>query len=239
MRSPNQFPQTLPNQASNPFDNPFGDAVLPPRQNPFANSPFAPQGGYASPDVFPSNFDPFTPVNYNAAPQSAQEWSPSDYQPARLGERLRDKARPVMEMGRRAVSAIVQFAPRVADRVKQAYYSDYGQKITNVAQGAAGETVQAAAWGGFNAVGDRYGLGYENGRVTVESKRKLARGAFRLLRMPQTELIGAARTAGRGAYAAGRQEATSQAYGMRDTLMTDARGFAQSTIRSAAPRSPW
>lgn len=227
MRSPNQFPQTRPNQASNPFDNPFGDAVPTTRQNPPADNPFAPQGGYANPNVFPSNFDPFTLVGYNVKSQPTQEWSPTIDQAARLGERLRDKARPVMELGKRAVSAIIQLAPRVTDKLKVAYSSDYGQKITGMAQGAAGETAKAALWGGAQVLGEQFGVNYENGQLNVR-KAKLAREAIRFAVNPYGRSVRAAKLAGREAYVAGRQEARSQANTFGTTIANDAFGYARS-----------
>lgn len=110
-------------------------------------------------------------------------------------ERLKQELGSAYDMGKRAVMSVVRLAPLAAEKVKDAYQSETGQKIVGVAKAVAVE----AAKGGARAVGDYYGVGYENGRVSVESKRRLALSAARLMEMPQKEAVSLLKVAGRGA----------------------------------------
>jgi hypothetical protein len=205
--------QAAPSRADDPFA--FGRSVVDYRPATVDTNPFS-AVETAGRNDFSTLKSPFA--------QSSTEWVPSDYQSSRLGERLREKARPVMELGRRAVSAIVQLAPRMTDRLKTAYNSDYGQKVTGIAREAASETATAAALGGVQALGERFGVGYENGELTVR-KAKLARGAIRFALNPYGESVKAAKIAGREAYKAGKHEARGHAYAAGATFANDTFGY--------------
>lgn len=141
------------------------------------------------------------------------------------GERVAEKTRIAKEMAKHAFIAV---GLRIPDISKKVISSDYGKKIINMAQTATKETAMAAARSGLKTLNERYGVGFEDGHVTVESKRQLAEGAFRLLRMPQVEVVGALKAAGHGMYKAGRQEAFSQMHSSREALAADARNATQS-----------
>lgn len=142
-----------------------------------------------------------------------------------IGERVAEKTRIAKEMAKHALIAV---GLRIPDISKKVISSDYGKKIINMAQTATKETAMAAAKNGLMTLNELYGVGFEDGHVTVESKRQLAEGAFRLLRMPQVEAVGALKAAGHGMYKAGRQEAVSQMHSARETLAADVRNATQS-----------
>ena len=214
-----------PAEVSNPFaPNPFEPAP------PIGDNPFAldrPANDYR-PEPSPVGNNPFSNDPFSTAeaavPMTQEAFT--TYQTARLGERLREKARPVMELGKRAVSALVRLAPRAADRLKGAYQSDYGQKVAGIAREAAGETVMTAALSGARSVGERFGVGYENGELSVK-KTKLARGAIRFALNPYGESVKAVKVAGKEAYRAGRQEVRNQAFTAGATMANDAFGHAR------------
>jgi hypothetical protein len=195
----NQLPSTpYSGEAPNPFraapSAEYRPGVAIPKQefNPFENNPF--RSGSAPQESF-------------ALPQSTQ-----------LSERLREKIRPVTELGRRAVSRLVEFKN-----------SDYGQKLTGMVRGAASETAMAAALSGARSLGERFGVNYENGELSVK-KTKLARAAVRLAMNPYGEATKAVKTAGMDAYRAGRQEARSHMYAAGNTLANDAFGYARRRV---------
>lgn len=227
---------TLPSASYANESNPFGSSNDQMATDPFAANPFQyePQAGN---DPFRTN--PFTTTEVTASTnpfltqespffaQSAPELTQDNSRASRLGERLQEKARPVMELGRRAVASIVQLAPRLTDRLKQAYQSDYGQKVAGMARGAASETAMTAAQAGARAAGERFGISYEAGELNVQ-KTKLARAAIRFALNPHGESVKVAKVAGKEAYRAGKQEARSQLRTAGTTVANDAFAYAQS-----------
>ncbi len=242
MRGMNTLPMASPLNESNPFagggyqevSNPFATTPIRseswPAANPFlsesqvGNNPFAPNPFAASESAITAN-----PFGAQESPfaQPVSEWSQDTSRTSRLGERLQEKARPVMELGRRAVSSIVRLAPRLTDRLKQAYKSDYGQKITGMARDAATETAMTAAHAGARTFGERFGISYEGGELSVK-KTKLARAAIRFALNPYGESVKAAKAAGKEAYRAGKQEARGQLRAAGATVANDAFAYAQS-----------
>jgi hypothetical protein len=243
MRGMNTLPPT--NQGNEPY-NPFApnsfqapaETLSPFAQNPFEptstteDNPFAPDrpaSDYPPEPLQPTiGNNPFSNNPFSAAETvmpTTQE-SLTNYQTARLSERLREKARPVMELGKRAVRTLVQLAPRITEKVKTAYNSDYGQKVAGMARDAAGETAMTVALSGARSLGERFGVGYENGELSVK-KTKLARGAIRFALNPHGESVKAVKAASKEAYHAGRREARSQAFTAGATVANDAFGYAR------------
>lgn len=233
MRNMNTLPSAPPSNTSEAYD-PFApnSYQAPSSVDPFSTDPF--QSAPSAVDN-PFTFDPFATTETSSqnpfgtpesVPQYASESTPADYQASRLGERLREKARPVMEVGRRAVSAVVRLAPRAANRIKEAYQSEYGQKLAGMAREAASDTATSAALAGARTLGERYGVNYESGELTIK-KTKLARAAIRFAMNPYGESVKSAKLAGKEAYKAGKQELRSQAFSAGTVLANDALGYAR------------
>ena len=242
----NTYPLSSPAESQSPFDSTFSSIGAPVRSdfNPFdstrysgAYSPQVPEMPWTTP-LPESSSNPFTGFNRSGSDIEPSNWDQGIDQRPTIGERVHEKARVVKELAKRAISAIGMRMPKLERSPSDSYDDNYGRKVSGFARSAAKETAMAAAFGGAQALGERYGLGYEDGRVTVESKRKLAKGAFRLLRMPQAEALGALRDAGTGMYTAGRHEAFSQVSAARDVLTADARMAMQGAFSARTPFGP-